>query len=493
MRANLVAAIAFVAFSAVFTMNQASGVALNPRGLGQVLIFPYYTVNKSQDTLLSIGNAGGAGKMVHVRFRESYNARPVLEFNVFLSAHDVWTAGITQTSDDGVAELRTSDTSCTDPPLPASGQPFVTAGYAGGGFWPDLPPDSGPSTPDRTREGYIELIAIGDTTPGDALDQTITHVQTGLPGGGVPACAASVLQSAAPTVAPAPDLFGSVAIINVGQGTFFAYTPDALTGFTDTPLSTIDEPRHPTLEDANTADAAPLTRASVIVGNHPLDIDYEFPIDAVTAVFMADSIYNEYFVDSTFGASTDWVVTLPTRSFYTDPAETDVVLPPFFELFQDGRSDTTAVGTLYDREEDAVTTLGVCSGICPPPGNVQPPTFPYAVNIAAFAAGPPSQVFGSNVVPFHVQLLGATAGNLTLSFVDSGNIQQLPGGTDGNGATFTLLGLPVTGFMAYNVINTNAQPGLLANYSGVFANRATASCAGSSTSCTAIVTQQNPR
>jgi hypothetical protein len=203
---------------------------------------------------------------------------------------------------------------------------------------------------------------------------------------------------------------------------------------------------------------------------------------------MADSIYNEYFVDSGFGASTDWVVTLPTRSFYTDPAETAVVLPPFFELFQDGRSDTIAKGTLYDREEDPVTTLGVCSGICPPPGGFTPPTFPYAVNVVAFAAGPPSQVFGSNVVPFHVQLLGATAGNLALGFVDAGNIQRLPGGTDADGATVTLLGLPVTGFMAYNVINANAQPGLLANYSGVFANRATASCVGSSASCSAVIT-----
>ena len=62
MRANLAkAAIAFAAFCALSPMEHASGVALNPRGLGQVLIFPYYTVNKSQDTLLSIGNTGDTG------------------------------------------------------------------------------------------------------------------------------------------------------------------------------------------------------------------------------------------------------------------------------------------------------------------------------------------------------------------------------------------------------------------------------------------------
>src|SRR5690348_6035121 len=126
MRANLAkAAIAFAAFSALSTMEPASAVALNPRGLGQVLIYPYYTVNKSQDTLLSIGNAGDTGKVVHLRFRESYNARSVLEFDVFLSAHDVWTAAITQTSDDGAALIRTSDRSCTNPPIAAAGQPFL--------------------------------------------------------------------------------------------------------------------------------------------------------------------------------------------------------------------------------------------------------------------------------------------------------------------------------------------------------------------------------
>ena len=66
------------------------------------------------------------------------------------------------------------------------------------------------------------------------------------------------------------------------------------------------------------------------------------------------------------------------------------------------------------------------------------------------------------------------------------------GSSGGSGDTVTLMGLPVTGFMAYNVINTNAQPGLLANYSGLFAHRASASCRsaglGTSPGCPAIIT-----
>jgi len=470
MRANLVAAGAFAAFAALFTMSSASGVALNPRGLGQVLIFPYYTVNKSQDTLLSIGNAGDTGKVVKVRFRESYNARTVLDFNVFLSPHDVWTAAISQVADDDGARLRTSDASCTSPPILSIGQAFLPFAYAG----PDEDPDSGPQSITRTREGFIEVIAIGDATPGSALDQTITHVQTGEPGGGVPACDPALLQAAAPTLAPAADLFGSVAIVNVGQGTFFGYTPDALTGFTDHALTMGSSPSGPTLEDANTAIAMPLTRASVLAGNQPIDIDYALPIDAVSAVFMADSIYNEYFVDPSFGANTDWVVTLPTREFYTDPALAPTVVAPFSELFQNGRSDTFVSGKLYDREEGVFADIQACT-LCPPVSDI--PSFPYAVNVIDFGTRSTSGVFGSNVVLFFIPPGGATAGNVALSFVDNDLVQQLPDGTvAADGTSVALFGLPVTGFMAYNVINTNAQPGLLANYSGVFAHRASTMC-----------------
>jgi hypothetical protein len=127
--------------------------------------------------------------------------------------------------------------------------------------------------------------------------------------------------------------------------------------------------------------------------------------------------------------------------------------------------------------------------LCPPVSDT--PTFPYAVNVIDFGDGGISGVFGSTAVPFFIAPGGATAGNVKLTLADPAAIQQLPGGTDADGNTVTLLGLPVTGFMAYNVINASAQPGLLANYSGVFANRATALCAGSSTSCPTIITSSS--
>ena len=79
--------------------NMASAVNLNPDGLGQVLLYPYYTVNAGQQTLLSVVNTAAVGKAVKVRFLEGYNSREVLDFNLFLSPFDVWTADVFALSD----------------------------------------------------------------------------------------------------------------------------------------------------------------------------------------------------------------------------------------------------------------------------------------------------------------------------------------------------------------------------------------------------------
>jgi hypothetical protein len=99
--------------------NMASAVNLNPDGLGQVLLYPYYTVNSGQQTLLSVVNTTAVGKAVKVRFLEGYNSREVLDFNLFLSRFDVWTATVFSLSDAGIsgdgAAIFTTDKSCTAP------------------------------------------------------------------------------------------------------------------------------------------------------------------------------------------------------------------------------------------------------------------------------------------------------------------------------------------------------------------------------------------
>ena len=493
---------AFVAtlamLAAPFAIKPASAVNLNPRGLGQVLIFPYYTVNAGQDTLISIGNYGNTGKAMLVRVHEGYNARIVLDFGLLLSAHDVWTASISQLSEDGAAAIRTSDRSCTYPALGSTPRSFLSSNYTGQGIPPYGEPDSGPQTDARTREGYIEVIALYDTIPGSEIDQAITHVQNGTPGGGVPSCDSDVINFASmDEAAPTATLAGAGSIVNVGLGTFFGYAADAIDGFTDAVLFTADGPfLGVSLGIANSADSARVARARVAVGGRSLDLDYDLGIDAVSAVYMADAIYNEYIVDPSLGAGTDWVVTMPTRNYYTDPAlvPSDVggaqdPRPPFNELFLDGRADTELAATVYDREEGIVATIaGPCSGLCPPvsSGNV---SLPYAVNVIGFgsAAGSdigPSGVLGSHLVSFVVPP-ASSDGYVDIDLTGTSGTQQLPAGFDSSGNEAKLVGLPVTGFMVYNIVNASAQPGLLANYSGAFAHRMTTSCLGDVDDCRA--------
>ena len=74
--------------------NISNAVNLNPDGLGEVLIYPFYTVNGGNDTLLSVVNTTDSVKAVKVRFVESKNSREVLDFNLYLSPYDVWTGAV---------------------------------------------------------------------------------------------------------------------------------------------------------------------------------------------------------------------------------------------------------------------------------------------------------------------------------------------------------------------------------------------------------------
>src|SRR5213078_4834243 len=99
-RKSLYAALAGV--GALGVTGAAQAVNVNPDGLGQALIYSYYTTNgfgvggttAPYNSLLSVVNSTASGKVVKVRFLEGKNSREVLDFNLWLSPRDVWTAAI---------------------------------------------------------------------------------------------------------------------------------------------------------------------------------------------------------------------------------------------------------------------------------------------------------------------------------------------------------------------------------------------------------------
>ena len=76
----------------------ANAVNVNHDGLGEVLLYSYYTTEDGNDSLINITNTTDQVKAVKVRFVESMNSQEVLDFNLYLSPYDVWTAAVTKSA-----------------------------------------------------------------------------------------------------------------------------------------------------------------------------------------------------------------------------------------------------------------------------------------------------------------------------------------------------------------------------------------------------------
>jgi len=179
-RNNLTAAVLAGLAGIAGIASTAHAVNINPDGLGQVLIYSYYTTNDDNDTLLSVVNTTDEVKAVKVRFLEGFNSREVLDFNLYLSPQDVWVAAITDKG--GIPTLIIPDNSCTVPYLYGSGgeQPFLDFAYTG-----DFT-DGGPTGIDRASEGYFEVIEMGtvDDSEARAKDQENSWFETYADGDG---------------------------------------------------------------------------------------------------------------------------------------------------------------------------------------------------------------------------------------------------------------------------------------------------------------------
>ena len=334
----------------------AQAVNMNPDGLGQVLVYPYYTANDGNTTILSVVNTTDNAKAVKVRFLEGFNSREVLDFNLYLSHHDVWVAAI---ATNGAADedyetdtiLIIPDDSCTVPYLyedaatempdgtMAGVQPFLNLAYTG-----DYA-DGGPSSNQRTSEGHFEMIEMGTIVPGSDTEDDITHqihsVEDGddywAPGdcnqlvenwtghtdpskGGIwwQEAGSPNGQAHTDTMRNSGGLFGGAAVINPGHGAMFSYDARAIQGFDKSSdgIHFVPGTIFPSLNSGSE------TEAWVFFGvpqNKAVPLTYTFSVDAVSAVFMHEFTMNEYTTaDIPAEAATEWVVTFPTKNFYVD-------------------------------------------------------------------------------------------------------------------------------------------------------------------------------
>ena len=313
-------------------VSVSNAVNVNPDGLGQVLLYPYYSARGGNDTLISIVNTTERGKAVKIRFIEALNSREVLDFNIYMSPYDVWTAAITPDGDG--AKMLTRDTTCTAPyfydeDAGEGEQEFLDFEYRG---------DGGPQGMERTASGYIEVIEMhtmlaqpssnpGASSPG-YVPWASKHVQ-GMPrdcgtlvnywapASGGPWVSGNVNFGFDTDIGASGGLFGSASIINVAEGTMFSYNATAIDGFWAQGTANHTDPA--SLEpDLGSGDN---DVSNVFVGGDVATHDWsdsDVDVAALNATLTFDRLMNEYAIDEVTGGRSEWVLTFPTKRFHTD-------------------------------------------------------------------------------------------------------------------------------------------------------------------------------
>ena len=472
---------ALAGIGALGAAGATQAVNLNPDGLGQVLIYPYYTTRNDAagnafNSLLSIVNTTASVKAVKVRFLEGKNSREVLDFNLFLSGHDVWTAGlvpgpvVSGTPGSGGTQIITADKSCT---LPFGQFPQVfRTGLLGA--------DGAGATLDRTTEGYVEIIEMTTYSDTSTTAGLVTH------DGGVPPGCAKLTNTQATNDANSGNgiqggLFGGMTLINVNSGSDFTEDAVALDNFaTGQNLYSSSADTTPNLQSVNPA-------TSVVIADFGLVFSSDWTTstnlaDPVSAVLMHDSIMNEYVLDAGTRSGTDWVVTMPTKRYYV---ANGTGTPP--RLFQRNFNKTAyscddVSLDIFDREEQTTST--------PLDFSPQP------------EAGVNQLCFEANVITFNnSDVLGsANSVNITTTFENgwlnvgffpdtvTGAIHTLPNDNTtfvdptvsppfvSGAAPATYQGLPVVGFAVESFTNgvliVNGQA-TLSTYGGNFVHKGT--------------------
>jgi len=450
----------------------ADAVMVNPNGLGQVLIYPYYTVRSpagagiaNYNTLLSIVNTTSSQKAVKVRFREGKASKEVLDFNVFLTPKDMWTAAV-EPDGAGGAQIETSDRTCTIPSFtPGVPVAFRTGAYTGDPVKND--------TVDRLTEGYFEVFEMATYDAADPLSIGAKHHS------GVPKDCTAVTDAAAAVnpLTPNGGLFGGASLINVLAGDDFTEDATALINFTDTATYFTTGDAGPNWTQTSPAVGVAVAADGDIVSGF-FSTGILDPEKASTMALQKQSVNNEFVGELSTLSGTDWVLTFPTKHQFVDGSG---FTPPFSTKLSSAGSCDAATLSTWDREETPVTPGGPDFSPSPTPTGF---ALCWESNIISFKSTVGSgiaNVLGSG--NSYTVSTGFTNGwaQLTYSPTAFNVATSATGYTGETGTTFaastTFLGLPTIGFAVQTFVNgtlTDSGGHLIqSSYGGNFGHRYT--------------------
>jgi len=467
-----------------------NAVNLNSDGVGQVLVYPYYTVNNGLNTLISVVNTTDEVKAVKVRFLEGKNSRECLDFNIYMSPYDVWTAGLVPAvgtaafvgpyAGEDTVKLVTFDNTCTVPgAIRTSGYEFLPWGFdpqgdgsVGSGY------DRGGQELARCTEGHFEMIEMGVLTNNGDINSA-THNSAG-----VPSCT-TILNNWGPgnkwNINPATDigvptggLFGSASLIDIATGVDVSYNADAIQSFSQqTTLHSSSGNVFPSLSSGDSITSNIFNDGAVVT-----DTWNTSSVQAVSALYMHDRVYGEYVLSDSIGANTEWVVTFPTKYAYVDFLKEIAPAPvePFTEAFTTGSVGTACeeYGVSYwDREEQVPEGNVVIEPPSPPPPGIVTtvPIFCWETNVLEFHDGDFDETLASAVLGSNLNTHVATQATTDPTYFDTGWVAlTFLQSTDDNFRDITYGGLPVTGFAVQRYVNAS-DPSGAKNYAGLFKHR----------------------
>jgi hypothetical protein len=354
----------------------AEAVYMSPNRTGQVLVYPYYTVQSAGgnnwNTYITVVNTTTIAKAVKVRILEGKTSAEVLDFNLFLSPNDVWTAAIVPNDATATApgRLITTDTSCTRPAITAAGVPFRNFQYSVAGSGDALPGTG----LERTREGYVEMLEMGALSGATAA--AVTHNSAGIPANcGVVQAAAFTTVPAGQILPPRGGLMGTGTLINVNSGRDAGYKADALDGWRNASIYTDSGFVTPNLSDAvpatsvvvRSGDIDPVTQASTLITAYRSDFVLTSGVlagaRAVASLFMHTAVMNEYVLDNNSASLTDWVVTQPLKNLFVNNV---TAAQPYSNILTSSGACETIGFVFFNREEQGAVASGSDFSPLPP-------------------------------------------------------------------------------------------------------------------------------
>ena len=507
-----------VSAAAAVSMSASAQMYVDNGGLGEVLIFPFYSAENGNSTNINLVNTTAAGKAVKVRFIEGENSQEVLDFNLYMSPGDHFSMGVSATADGG-GQVVTRDNTCTVPRF-TPGEPVAFrntlyqtdksagVGAAGVGAYDN-------TGIGRTAVGYVEVIEMGQLTgkglhydakgavsaKANPMLAAITHDAAGMPAncdlpvtawstaaGGVKGTWLAEADTAGLGKGRAymsstwvgGGLYGYAGVVNGADATAFGQDGIAIVNAVDSVTANAAGGQggfalhykpgdtNPDFKDSN------LNTSSIVAkGGAMATYDYApSTVDAVSGLFQTDEIINDYVTDSTIKATTDWVITMPTKGFY----QTGVLraAAPFWAKWNGQNACEYAVLSPTDREEsNPAPAPGSAPDFSPAPAAEEAASvdLPLCKEVTVVQFGASSAVKTNDLAVGVAAQLSAADGwaSISLDPADLSAAGKLK--ADGTrtlvslAAANDLQGLPVVGFAVQTYGNSDLNgSGSVANY-----------------------------